>query len=252
MNKWRIIVGILLVFALGTAAGAYGSRMMFKKRVSSVLHAKGPPGSWAMQRMFRRLDLSETQRKSIDAILDESNTKWETIQEEFEPRMKALFDKVIEDTKKELTPQQREKLERMSENIRRRLPQRPSSWKKTAEPRPMSRSIGQEHGGMPGTAIVDRLKIDKEKSAEVQEIIQADVKHRDALMAQFRSAIEPLESELRKDLAAAQTETEKKLEDILSADQMHTYRQLMRRNFYLDREFRFDAPPKSVEQNDLN
>ena len=243
MKKWRITVGILLVFALGTAVGAYGSRMMFKKRVSSVLHAKGPPGSWAMQRMFHRLDLSETQKKSIDAILGESNKKWEAIQQEFEPKMTALFEKVIEDTKKELTPQQREKLERMSENIRRRLPPRPSSWRKTAEMQPLSQSPGPKHGGVPGAGIVDRLKIDKEKSAEVQEIIQADLKNRDALMAQFRNAIEPVEIKLRKDLAAVQTETEKKLEDILSADQMHTYRQLMSRSFFRDNEFKLGAQP---------
>ena len=247
MKKWRITVGILLVFALGTAAGAYGSRMMFKKHINSVLHAKGPPGSWAMQRMFGRLELSEAQRKSIDAILVESNKKWEVIQQEFEPEVKALFEKVIEDTKKELTPRQREEIEQMSANIRRRLPPQSSSWRKTAETPPFSQSTGPKHWGVTGTEIVDRLQMDKEKSAEVQEIIQADVNNRDELMMQFRGAMEPLESKLRKDLATAQTETEKKLESKLTADQMHLYRQLMGGGFFRDKDFKFDSPPEGVE-----
>ena len=108
---------------------------------------------------------------------------------------------------------------------------------------PLSQSPGPKRGGVPGAGIAERLKLDEEKSADVQEILQADLKNRDALMAQFRNTIEPVESKLRKDLAAAQTETEKKLESILSVDQMHTYRQLASRSFFRDKEFRFDTQP---------
>ena len=101
---------------------------------------------------------------------------------------------------------------------------------------------------MPGDEIVNRLQIDKEKSAEVQKIIQEDLKNRDDLMTQFRSAVEPLENKFRKDLAAAQIETEKKLEGILTADQLRTYKQLMSRGFFRDREFGFDAPPEAKDR----
>lgn len=259
MKKWQIAVGILLVFALGTAAGAYGSRVIFKKRVNRVLHSEGTPGIKVIQGMVRRLDLSESQKTSINAILDENNKKWEAIRQEYEPQIKELFETVIEQTKKELTPQQREEVEKMSAMVQRRLPPHSSSRMRSSAPPEGSQppessappNMGQPYSSKPNSnrvvAIMEALQIDAKKSAAVRTIIEADLQTQAALREDFQKTQEAAEEKLRKKIAKAQLAIERKLEGFLTSDQMEKYRQLTHRDTPPPDDFMFDIPGDTME-----
>ena len=259
MKKWRIAVGILLVFAVGTAAGAYGTRMILKKRISRVLHTNGPPGIRVIQDMVQRLNLSDSQRKSIDAILNTNNKKWETIRQEYEPQVKALFKTVIEETEKVLTAQQREEIERMSANVQRRLPRRSSAPPPASSPpdavtppenisppslsQPFGPKINEERIGR----IVEQLKLDKEKSAEVQSIVRASLQRQNSLMADFLKSREDAKDKYLKEKADEQMRTEKKLQGLLTPDQMKIYEHLeIRDDFHRD-GFNFDVRQDAMD-----
>jgi Spy/CpxP family protein refolding chaperone len=266
MKKWQIAVSILLIFALGTAAGAYGSRVVFKKRVSKALKSEGTPGIRVIQGMVGRLDLSESQRAAINAIVEENNEKWESIRQEYGPKIEALFETVIEETKKELTPEQREEIENMSANVQRRLPRRSNSPPRSAGPPEGStspdasmppRSPGPpESSGPPDkdqpyvpppnsdrvAAILDELGADPEKSAALRTIIETDLETQDALWEAFQQSQAAAEDNFRKEQEGVQLETEKKLENLLTPEQMETYRQLTRREEPPPDDFMFDIP----------
>lgn len=268
MKKWQIAISILLVFALGTAAGAYGSKVIFKKRVSRALHTEGTPGIKVIQGMMGRLDLSESQRASINAIVDENNKKWESIREEYEPKIKELYETVIEETKKELTDEQRKEIEQMSAKVQRRLPPHNASKPRSSippegesGPPAMDQPFGQKSDPDRVAGILEQLKIDPEKSAEVQSIIETDLGRQQALRAEFEKNQTSAEEKFQKEMTEVQTATEKKLAGLLTPEQMGIYRRMMSpeeprpdepRPENFGNDFGFDAPGDTKQPKDFN
>ncbi len=271
MKKWQIAVSILLVFALGTAVGAYGSRAIFKIRVNRALHTTGTPGIRFIQSMVGRLDLSDSQRTSIKAILDENNKKWEALRQEYEPKIKELFENVIEETKKVLTPEQRKEVEQMSANVQRRLPPRSSSQPRTSAPAPPEgssdlrsseppeatspRAMSQPPGPKSSTnrvgRIIEALKLDKDKSVKVQSIISAGLEKQKKMRGDFQASQTAAEERFQKETTDAQLATEKELQDLLTPEQMETYRQMITRENPHPDDFGFDNPDEAMDRKDF-
>jgi Spy/CpxP family protein refolding chaperone len=233
MKKWQIAISILLVFAIGTAAGAYGSRVIFKKRISRALSNEGSPGIRVIQGMMERLDLSDAQRASIKDIINENNEKWETIRQEYEPKIKELYETVIEETKKELTDEQRAEIETMSAKVQRRLPRRNTSPPRSSSPMDgsgppsMAQPFGQKSDSDLVTGIMEQLQLEKKTSAEVQSIIEADLQHQQALGDKLEKSQAAMEKKFQKEISNAKADTEKKLEKLLTPEQMEAYRRMM-------------------------
>jgi hypothetical protein len=233
MKKWEIGICILLVFAIGTAAGAYGSRVMFKKRITRALRTEGSPGIRVIYGMMDRLDLSDEQKASIDAIIEENNEKWETIRQEYEPKIKELYETVIEETKKELTDEQRNEIETMSAKVQRRLPRRNTAPLRSASPpdgsgpMSMAQPFGKKMKSGLVTGIMEQLRVEAAKSAEVRSIIEADLQSQQALSNELERSQAAVEQKFQEKISATKTDTEKKLEKLLTPEQMKTYRRLM-------------------------
>jgi Spy/CpxP family protein refolding chaperone len=233
MRKWQIAISILLVFAIGTAAGAYGSRVIFKKRVTKALRTEGSPGIRVIQGMMERLDLSDAQRSSIGAIVDENSEKWETIRQEYEPKIKELYQAVIEETKKELTEEQRKEIETMSAKVQRRLPRRNTSPPRNspqtegAGPPVMSQPFDQKPDSELIAGIMAKLRIDEKKTAEVQSIIESDLQRQQILRGKFEQSQAAAEQKFQEKISATKADTESKLEKLLTPEQMEVYRRIM-------------------------
>lgn len=262
MKKWQIAISILLVFALGTAAGAYSSRVMFKEKVKKALRTEEPPGVQFIHWMMGRLDLSETQRASINAILDENNKKWETIHEEYSPQINELYETVIEETKKVLTDQQRKEIEQMSAKLQGRLPRRNYSRPRSSAPKEGSGgppSMNQPFGSKPEpdrvANIIEELHI-KKNAAEVRPIIEADLKRRQMLGDELEKSQAAAEEKFQKDMADAKAASEKKLSKLLTPEQLETYKRMMSpeepRPENFGNDFEFDAPGDAMEPKDFN
>lgn len=281
MKKWQIAISILLVFALGTAAGAYGSRVMFKEKIRKALRTEEPAGVQFIRGMMGRLDLSETQGASISAILDEYYKKSVILHEEYDPQINELFKTVIEETKKVLTDQQWEEIEQMSAKVqgRRRNYSRPrssappegsvppegSTSPESSQP-PHSpvqpeasgppRQFGQKSDESRTAGIIEQLQIPEEKSAEVQSIIEADLKRQQMLGDELEKSQASAEEKFQKEMAEIQAATEKKLAGLLTPEQMKTYKRMMNpeeprpENFGGD--FGFDVPGDAMQPKDFN
>jgi intein/homing endonuclease len=289
MKKWQIAVSILLVFALGTTAGAYGSRIIFKKRVNRVLESEGTPGIKVIQGMLSRLDLSDSQRSSIEKIVNENNEKWEVIRQEYEPQIKELYETVIEETKKELTPEQREEVEQMSDKVQRRLPPRTTSPPGSSSP-PHNSSNPPEASQMPGsstvpyggatpqtseppeassvppemsqqpfgpksnsdrvTEIIEQLQIGTDNSATIKSIIEMDIQTQETMRDTFEKSQANAEAEYREEAEEVKIQTEKELSEFLSAQQMETYRQLRNPEEPKLDDFGFEGPGEDMNYKD--
>ena len=137
-NRQRIeTAGLLLaVFVAGGLGGAALERRSQERgpREPGGRELMAPPGE--IPRFYEALDLSETQRAEIQAILDAARPESDSILREAMPRLREITRQTREDIARVLTDEQRARLE---ESFRRRRPGPPTD-------RSPDRSPGRRRG----------------------------------------------------------------------------------------------------------
>jgi len=125
MNKLKVWVGILLVFLLGALAGSLGTGAYFKHRIERFSRGKHPSiRAVLMKKLDHELDLTGTQRGEAEKILDQLETKLHELRQKRRPELERLFDDSFDTIKEQLDPEQRSKLDKIREEMRRRHPSR--------------------------------------------------------------------------------------------------------------------------------
>ena len=108
--KFAKVLAGLILFASGAVMGFFGSRLLGDRGPLALLH--GDPrhfAEMALRRMSGELDLTEEQREKLRPLLMDTARKMTQLRQEEEPKIRAVIDKSLEDTKALLTPEQREK-----------------------------------------------------------------------------------------------------------------------------------------------
>jgi uncharacterized protein YneF (UPF0154 family) len=121
MKKWKVIVGIALVFLLGVATGALVTHRAYQRGIKSFTEG-GPTGvrSMMVKMMTRRLDLTPAQQVEVDTVVREAQREFQVIRQEVQPRAEEILDRATERIRKQLDVKQREKFERIVEQHRQR------------------------------------------------------------------------------------------------------------------------------------
>jgi len=137
-NRMRIwfALFVLAVFCMGAAAGVFVGRRMdrldspgrplagWRYPGLASRPSGGPPPQVLLERLTRELDLDESQRQQIGAVLKASRGRVEVLQRDvraqFDSEQRALHDEI----RKLLTPDQQERFDRSIERGRRTRPGR--------------------------------------------------------------------------------------------------------------------------------
>ena len=124
MQKWKIIAGLLMIFILGTLTGALGTGLILKRH--HLYFSDRPEGrkAFIMERLTRRLDLSEDQKTRIGSIIDRVQS--ETFRRFREGRrfMREEMEKGFDEIRKELTPEQQGRFDALKAEFERRRKER--------------------------------------------------------------------------------------------------------------------------------
>ncbi|MGB5747717.1 MAG: hypothetical protein WBM69_12075 [Desulfobacterales bacterium] len=128
MKRLKPFAGILIVFFLGVAAGTLSARFYakFESRKSHHRPNLEQRVDFIMKRLTNDLDLSAAQQKEIRQIVASTEKKVQSIKDEDLPTIRALHDTSIEKIKTSLSPDQREKLDRIHAEWKRRRQERKS------------------------------------------------------------------------------------------------------------------------------
>lgn len=121
-NKWQIRVATLSIFLLGALAGAFAMNAY-----SLWFGAAGPqPPSRQerLQKLVKKLDLSEAQASEVQKIFNETREKIQALREEGEPKMKLVREESDGKLQKVLTPEQWQKFVQIREAKREAEKQR--------------------------------------------------------------------------------------------------------------------------------
>ena len=130
MKKWRLIAGILLVFILGLVVGSWGTGMYLRNRLDRFREDPETRKASILDRLDRRLGLTDAQRSAFQSIINETEQKVEKSLEKHEAEMRGFIGESFARMARILNPEQREKLDA----LRQELEERRKAW-------------GNRHGG---------------------------------------------------------------------------------------------------------
>ena len=124
MKKWRLIAGILLVFILGLVVGSWGTGMYLRNRLDRFREDPETRKASILDRLDRRLGLTDAQRSAFESIIDETEQKVGKSFEKHEAEMKGFIKESFAQMARILSPEQREKLDA----LRQELEERRKAW----------------------------------------------------------------------------------------------------------------------------
>lgn len=121
MKKWKLWMGILLIFLAGICIGGFGTGLYIRHTVLSTLNGGSPViAERISKRLARRLDLSSAQQTVTGKILRETQFRLQQLRRQHLPEAELIITDGIGQINKELTPQQQEKLQALYNRFKER------------------------------------------------------------------------------------------------------------------------------------
>jgi Spy/CpxP family protein refolding chaperone len=137
MKKWKLAIGVILVFVLGGLAGSVGTQVYFKHWSERFWKDPRARREAFLQKLTRELGLTETQQKEFRAIIEEVDKKVEEFRQENRAEIRKVLDEGFNQMKENLNPEQQQKLEELKARHEKR---RRDRWRKSVPLEPHNRS----------------------------------------------------------------------------------------------------------------
>jgi hypothetical protein len=113
MNHWKLWIGITLVFILGGVAGSLVTGYVLKEHEHGFSHNPARRTAFIVDRLTRKLDLSEAQKAEIEKIVQKTEEKSHARFMSHREEMRAIRNEGIAEIRRGLTPEQQEKMDQL-------------------------------------------------------------------------------------------------------------------------------------------
>jgi hypothetical protein len=107
MKRWKLIIGIALVFILGALAGSVSTGVYFKHRYPPRITDPKARKAFIMEKLSRELSLTQDQKAKIGEIVDFI-------------RRQVEIEKMVDRIRKELSSDQQKKYDALREKFEKR------------------------------------------------------------------------------------------------------------------------------------
>lgn len=114
MKNIKAVMGILFVFILGAASGAFVTHMVHRAHLESFI--SGGPGAredLIVKRLTRKLDLDRPQQEQVRAIVHESHAGIRRVRRQMHPQIEALLEQGQARIKAVLRPEQQARFQQI-------------------------------------------------------------------------------------------------------------------------------------------
>ena len=212
MNKLKVAVIILLVFAVGALAGSLGNKLYFKHKFERFAKGGPPPLMHIlMRKMVHNLELTEIQKTDIEKILRQADEKILNFREKYHPEFEKIIDAAITQIKGKLNDEQKKELDQIHEKLkaRGRMCRRGMHHRAT---------MGREPDQL-FAAMKERLNLTKVQEEKIRPIIDAGMEKKQATLKKHGE-------EIREDMRAVDSDTEKQLGSVLTEEQLKEYQKI--------------------------
>ncbi len=144
MKNLKVWSAMALIFFSGAVIGVAVSTFVIKKHVMGFMEG-GPPRAnrRIVMEVTRDIDLSDLQRARIDSIMNDNNSRIETIAGEFRETMDQFFESQTSQIMALLTEEQQREFDRRYSEIRKTIEKR--IHRHSPAHRPGDRKIRKRH-----------------------------------------------------------------------------------------------------------
>ena len=122
--RWKLILGLLLVFVLGILAGSVGTGLYLKHRLAPLIKEPRARKTFIMKRLSKELNLTPDQKTKIDPIVEQMIEKRREYYLKNRPEIKTIMDQGFAQIREELNEDQKKKLDGLREKFHRRRGER--------------------------------------------------------------------------------------------------------------------------------
>jgi len=121
MAKWKIWVGLLVLFGSGVLIGSVGTRMYVRHQISSIFSRERPAiRNLFVRRLTRELDLTREQRQKIEEIASRAAEKFQELHTQHRSEVELIIDKSASEMKKHLSLEQQEQFDELRARMKAR------------------------------------------------------------------------------------------------------------------------------------
>jgi|SRR6266536_271832 len=113
MKNFKSWLLLLLVFFAGVSVGVVGTGAVVRQVVRRIASNPDLVRERIGRELERKLDLSAEQRTKVRQVLLKSHERIKSLRREFQPRFFAIVEQAEADISATLTPEQREKFQRL-------------------------------------------------------------------------------------------------------------------------------------------
>jgi Spy/CpxP family protein refolding chaperone len=242
MDKLKVAIIILLVFAVGALAGSLGNKLYFMHRFERFAKAGRPPLMHIlMRKIVQGLDLKGAQKADIEKIVRQAEEKVVSFREKYHPEFEKIMDDTITQIKEKLTDEQKKKLDKLHEELKMRGRMGPGGM-----PHPPMM------GGMPDqlfiTMMKERLNLTKEQEEKIRPIMDASMEKKRTILKKHGEQERENMRILENDMQALDKDREKQLGSVLTEEQIKEYQKIQEEQCPgLPPEMRHHDPPPEFE-----
>ncbi len=123
-RSWPIF-GIVLVYLLGILCGAFATHLLYKYHLDSIISGRAQTREDVIvNRLDKKLELDDRQEEQVRAIVHESQEEIKALRTQMRPQSEAIIAKAQAKISMILTPEQRNKFDRMIAERREKLRKR--------------------------------------------------------------------------------------------------------------------------------
>ena len=113
MKNIKFVLCILLIFLLGAVSGGLVMHMAYRSNMEMFLKGdRNAREEILLNRLSRKLDLNESQREKVRAIVEETHAEMNKIRKQYRPQMEAVLEKSRAEVRLILRPDQLAKFEK--------------------------------------------------------------------------------------------------------------------------------------------
>ncbi len=216
MSRLKIFLSVCLILGLGFLAGALFSRVLIQQRIEKHFFAKEPPGIHFLQRMTARLDLTASQQKAIQKIIDNARIELIAYRQKYRPEFQKQLDDTLVKIKAELNDSQKEKLDRFTKRVKKRLRRHHSG----PFPKPPMQSLTAEE-------LMNELVIDDSQKKVVHALLATHMAQKNKIERKFHDAQRQIREQHKSDMGSLDRDVIKQLRKSLSDDQLKKAQRLL-------------------------
>jgi Spy/CpxP family protein refolding chaperone len=127
VKRWKVILGLSVLFLSGVLVGSMGAAIYFKKTLGHAFpKEQSQVRKFVMKKLVGELDLSEAQRASLEEIVGQVQTDLWKFRKEHQKEVETIVVEGIIRMKPVLNPIQQEKLDGLFQRLKahwERLPE---------------------------------------------------------------------------------------------------------------------------------